>query len=145
MEIEAVHLLQLGDPCVLLMCYCDSHRNGSLVKLQTRNDIALPTSTHLAERVLSLGLDVCKSHCSPLDSDREVIYSSSLNILYDGTTCVTPQSKGVCISGSCKPISCNGTLWVESTRDECGVWCGDESSCVKVTGSFGDVKSPGGE
>lgn len=97
-----------------------------------------------SDRISHLGLDMCRSHCIPVDAGHSVIHSSAHTSLPNGTPCLTSHShsQGVCLFGKCKPISCMGELGVESKRDECGVWCGGGDSCLSVAGSFSEVDTP---
>jgi len=83
--------------------------------------------------VLRLGLEVCQSHCSPGPSPSNgVIYTSSRSSLPDGTPCRASQSQGICLDGACEPVGCDGMLWSKWNMDECGVWCGAGSPCLRV-------------
>ncbi len=100
-----------------------------------------------ADRVVSLNLDVCKSHCYSGQSDNAIIYTSSQVSLPDGIKCHTHQHspQGVCLDGACEPVGCDRMLWTEWSRDVCGVWCGDGSSCVRVAGNYTPEVIDGGE
>ncbi|XP_030673982.1 ADAMTS-like protein 2 isoform X6 [Nomascus leucogenys] len=54
----------------------------------------------------------------------------------DGTSCKLTDLRGVCVSGKCEPIGCDGVLFSTHTLDKCGVCQGDGSSCTHVTGNY---------
>ena len=69
--------------------------------------------------------------------------------LPDGTPCLhsaasssslhsstVPESLGVCVSGECVPVGCDNVLDHMSSRDACGVWCGNGSTCVSVSNTY---------
>ncbi|KAG8447488.1 hypothetical protein GDO86_014837 [Hymenochirus boettgeri] len=54
----------------------------------------------------------------------------------DGTSCKYSEYRGVCVSGKCEPIGCDGILFSTHTLDKCGICQGDGSSCTHVTGNY---------
>ena len=63
--------------------------------------------------------------------------------LPDGTPCLFTtesssrnESLGVCVSGECVPVGCDKELEQMSSRDKCGVWCGNGSTCVSVSDTY---------
>ncbi|XP_029467820.1 ADAMTS-like protein 2 [Rhinatrema bivittatum] len=73
----------------------------------------------------------CDLHCTTADSQRQLMVQAR-----DGTSCKYSDYRGVCVSGKCEPIGCDGVLFSTHTLDKCGVCQGDGSSCIHVTGSY---------
>ncbi|XP_054545177.1 ADAMTS-like protein 2 [Talpa occidentalis] len=73
----------------------------------------------------------CDLHCTTLDGQRQLMVPAR-----DGTSCKLADLRGVCVSGKCEPIGCDGVLFSTHTLDKCGVCQGDGSSCTHVTGNF---------
>ncbi|XP_054989001.1 ADAMTS-like protein 2 [Sorex araneus] len=73
----------------------------------------------------------CDLHCTTLDSQRQLMVPA-----LDGTSCKLGELRGVCVSGKCEPIGCDGALFSTHTLDKCGVCQGDGSSCTHVTGNY---------
>lgn len=46
------------------------------------------------------------------------------------------ESPGVCVSGECVPVGCGNVLNHMASRDACGVWCGNGSTCVSVSDTY---------
>ena len=42
------------------------------------------------------------------------------------------------------PVGCDHQLNVTAQRDQCGVWCGDGSSCVRFSGTYRTTEHSGG-
>ncbi|KAJ7308118.1 hypothetical protein JRQ81_008628 [Phrynocephalus forsythii] len=73
----------------------------------------------------------CDLHCTTTDGQRQLMVPAR-----DGTSCKYSDFRGVCVSGKCEPIGCDGVLFSTHTLDKCGVCQGNGSSCVHVTGSY---------
>ncbi|XP_019396436.1 PREDICTED: ADAMTS-like protein 2 isoform X3 [Crocodylus porosus] len=73
----------------------------------------------------------CDLHCTTVDGQRQLMVQAR-----DGTSCKYADFRGVCVSGKCEPIGCDGILFSTHTLDKCGVCQGDGSSCTHVTGSY---------
>ncbi|XP_064027496.1 ADAMTS-like protein 2 isoform X4 [Pogoniulus pusillus] len=73
----------------------------------------------------------CDLHCTTVDGQRQLMVQAR-----DGTSCKYTDFRGVCVSGKCEPIGCDGVLFSTHTLDKCGVCRGDGSSCTHVTGSY---------
>ncbi|NXY37630.1 ATL2 protein, partial [Pomatorhinus ruficollis] len=73
----------------------------------------------------------CDLHCTTVDGQRQLMVQAR-----DGTSCKYTDFRGVCVSGKCEPIGCDGILFSTHTLDKCGVCQGDGSSCTHVTGSY---------
>ncbi|MBV97083.1 ADAMTS-like protein 2, partial [Eschrichtius robustus] len=73
----------------------------------------------------------CDLHCTTADGQRQLMVPAR-----DGTSCKLADLRGVCVSGKCEPIGCDGVLFSTHTLDKCGVCQGDGSSCTHVTGNY---------
>ncbi|XP_053137674.1 ADAMTS-like protein 2 isoform X2 [Hemicordylus capensis] len=73
----------------------------------------------------------CDLHCTTVDGQRQLMV-----LARDGTSCKYADFRGVCVSGKCEPIGCDGVLFSTHTLDKCGVCQGNGSSCTHVTGSY---------
>ncbi|XP_028919957.1 ADAMTS-like protein 2 isoform X1 [Ornithorhynchus anatinus] len=73
----------------------------------------------------------CDLHCTTVDGQRQLMVQAR-----DGTSCKFIDFRGVCVSGKCEPIGCDGILFSTHTLDKCGVCQGDGSSCTHVTGNY---------
>uniref|UniRef100_H0VBN1 ADAMTS like 2 n=1 Tax=Cavia porcellus TaxID=10141 RepID=H0VBN1_CAVPO len=73
----------------------------------------------------------CDLHCTTVDGQRQLMVSAR-----DGTSCKLTDLRGVCVSGKCEPIGCDGVLFSTHTLDKCGVCQGNGSSCTHVTGNY---------
>ncbi|XP_008068992.1 ADAMTS-like protein 2 [Carlito syrichta] len=73
----------------------------------------------------------CDLHCTTVDGQRQLMVPAR-----DGTSCKLTDLRGVCVSGKCEPIGCDGVLFSTHTLDKCGVCQGDGSSCTHVTGNY---------
>ncbi|XP_059514417.1 ADAMTS-like protein 2 [Myotis daubentonii] len=73
----------------------------------------------------------CDLHCTTVDGQRQLMVPAR-----DGTSCKLADLRGVCVSGKCEPIGCDGVLFSTHTLDKCGVCQGDGSSCTHVTGTY---------
>ncbi|KAM4696016.1 ADAMTS-like protein 2 [Rhinophrynus dorsalis] len=73
----------------------------------------------------------CDLQCTTTDGQRQLMVQAR-----DGTSCKYSDYRGVCVSGKCEPIGCDGVLFSTHTLDKCGVCQGDGSSCVHVTGNY---------
>nr|XP_009932938.1 PREDICTED: ADAMTS-like protein 2 [Opisthocomus hoazin] len=82
----------------------------------------------------------CDLHCTTVDGQRQLMVQAR-----DGTSCKYTDFRGVCVSGKCEPIGCDGILFSTHTLDKCGVCQGDGSSCTHVTGSYRKGNSHLGE
>jgi hypothetical protein len=100
------------------------------------------------EYISSRGLDQCSHHC--LAKPNDILFTLTMG-LPDGTPCLftslpspshplylssVPESLGVCVRGECVPVGCDSTLNHMATRDACGVWCGNGSTCVSVSDTY---------
>ncbi|EHB05591.1 ADAMTS-like protein 2 [Heterocephalus glaber] len=79
----------------------------------------------------------CDLHCTTVDGQRQLMGSAR-----DGTSCKLTDLRGVCVSGKCEPIGCDGVLFSTHTLDKCGVCQGDGSSCTHVTGNYRKGNAP---
>lgn len=79
----------------------------------------------------------CDLHCTTVDGQRQLMVSAR-----DGTSCKLTDLRGVCVSGKCEPIGCDGVLFSTHTLDKCGICQGDGSSCTHVTGSYRKGNAP---
>ncbi|KAM8802469.1 LOW QUALITY PROTEIN: ADAMTS-like protein 2 [Rhynchonycteris naso] len=73
----------------------------------------------------------CDLHCTTVDGQRQLMVPAR-----DGTSCKLTDLRGVCVSGKCEPIGCDGVLFSTHALDKCGVCQGDGSSCTHVTGNY---------
>uniref|UniRef100_A0A8D0CA45 ADAMTS like 2 n=1 Tax=Salvator merianae TaxID=96440 RepID=A0A8D0CA45_SALMN len=73
----------------------------------------------------------CDLHCTTTDGQRQLMV-----LARDGTSCKYSDFRGVCVSGKCEPIGCDGILFSTHTLDKCGVCQGNGSSCTHVSGSY---------
>ncbi|XP_029775381.1 ADAMTS-like protein 2 isoform X2 [Suricata suricatta] len=73
----------------------------------------------------------CDLHCTTEDGQRQLMVPAR-----DGTSCKLTALRGVCVSGKCEPIGCDGVLFSTHVLDRCGVCQGDGSSCTHVTGNY---------
>ncbi|XP_038614523.1 ADAMTS-like protein 2 [Tachyglossus aculeatus] len=73
----------------------------------------------------------CDLHCTTQSGERQLIVQAQ-----DGTSCRERLYQGVCISGKCEPVGCDGSLYSSQTMDRCRVCGGDGSTCYWVSGSF---------
>ncbi|XP_012520169.1 PREDICTED: ADAMTS-like protein 2 isoform X1 [Propithecus coquereli] len=73
----------------------------------------------------------CDLHCTTVDGQRQLMVPAR-----DGTSCKLADLRGVCVSGKCEPIGCDGVLFSTHALDKCGVCQGDGSSCTHVTGNY---------
>nr|XP_020667901.1 ADAMTS-like protein 2 [Pogona vitticeps] len=73
----------------------------------------------------------CDLHCTTTDGQRQLMVPAR-----DGTSCKYADFRGVCVSGKCEPVGCDGVLFSTHTLDKCGVCQGNGSSCIHVTGSY---------
>ncbi|XP_075434930.1 ADAMTS-like protein 2 isoform X2 [Ascaphus truei] len=73
----------------------------------------------------------CDLQCTTVDGHRQLMVQAR-----DGTSCKYSDYRGVCVSGKCEPIGCDGVLFSTHTLDKCGVCQGDGSSCIHVTGNY---------
>ncbi|XP_004640462.1 ADAMTS-like protein 2 isoform X2 [Octodon degus] len=73
----------------------------------------------------------CDLHCTTVDGQRQLMVPAR-----DGTSCKLTGLRGVCVTGKCEPIGCDGVLFSTHTLDKCGVCQGDGSSCTHVTGNY---------
>ncbi|XP_030063560.1 ADAMTS-like protein 2 [Microcaecilia unicolor] len=73
----------------------------------------------------------CDLHCTTVDGQRQLMVQAR-----DGTSCKYSDYRGVCVSGKCEPIGCDGILFSTHILDKCGVCQGDGSSCSHITGTY---------
>uniref|UniRef100_A0A670YTZ3 ADAMTS like 2 n=1 Tax=Pseudonaja textilis TaxID=8673 RepID=A0A670YTZ3_PSETE len=79
----------------------------------------------------------CDLHCTTTDGQRQLMV-----LARDGTSCKSSSFRGVCVSGKCEPIGCDGVLFSPHVVDKCGVCQGNGSSCTHVTGSYRKGNAP---
>ncbi|XP_039220082.1 ADAMTS-like protein 2 isoform X2 [Crotalus tigris] len=79
----------------------------------------------------------CDLHCTTTDGQRQLMV-----LARDGTSCKSSSFRGVCVSGKCEPIGCDGVLFSPHVLDKCGVCQGNGSSCTHVTGSYRKGNAP---
>ncbi|KAG8142141.1 hypothetical protein E2320_006761, partial [Naja naja] len=79
----------------------------------------------------------CDLHCTTTDGQRQLMV-----LARDGTSCKSSSFRGVCVSGKCEPIGCDGVLFSPHALDKCGVCQGNGSSCTHVTGSYRKGNAP---
>ena len=132
----------------LLQWYCLVTR---ILEITCTHTHTLPLSPSLSlshthtDYISRRNLDQCSHHC--LSQPDDILYTLNMG-LPDGTSCLytsdpspshslqlssVPESLGVCVSGECIPVGCNNTLRDIASRDVCGVWCGNGSTCVPVS------------
>nr|XP_056700675.1 ADAMTS-like protein 2 [Euleptes europaea] len=73
----------------------------------------------------------CDLQCTTRGGERQLMARAQ-----DGTSCKDRTHQGVCITGKCEPIGCDGSLYSSQTMDRCRVCGGDGSTCYRVSGSF---------
>ncbi|NWV71388.1 ATL2 protein, partial [Malurus elegans] len=73
----------------------------------------------------------CDLQCTTRSGERQLMARAQ-----DGTSCKDRTYQGVCISGKCEPVGCDGSLYSARTMDRCRVCGGDGSTCHRVSGSF---------
>ncbi|XP_069788236.1 ADAMTS-like protein 2 isoform X2 [Narcine bancroftii] len=73
----------------------------------------------------------CDLQCTTADGQRQLMVPAR-----DGTSCKYGEYRGVCITGGCEPIGCDGVLFSTLTLDKCGICQGNGSSCIRVTGNY---------
>ncbi|XP_069497567.1 ADAMTS-like protein 2 isoform X3 [Ambystoma mexicanum] len=73
----------------------------------------------------------CDLQCTTVGGERQLMVPAQ-----DGTSCKDRTYQGVCISGKCEPVGCDGRLHSSRTMDRCRVCGGDGSACFRVSGSF---------
>ncbi|XP_060630427.2 ADAMTS-like protein 2 isoform X1 [Anolis sagrei] len=73
----------------------------------------------------------CDLQCTTRSGERQLMARAQ-----DGTSCKDRTYQGVCISGKCEPIGCDGSLYSSQVMDRCRVCGGDGSTCYRVSGSF---------
>ncbi|XP_053324691.1 ADAMTS-like protein 2 [Spea bombifrons] len=79
----------------------------------------------------SISSKPCDLQCTSTTRERQLLVPA-----HDGTSCRDRTSQGVCISGKCEPVGCDGKLHSSRSLDRCGVCGGDGSSCYRVSGNF---------
>ncbi|XP_067867928.1 ADAMTS-like protein 2 [Heterodontus francisci] len=72
----------------------------------------------------------CDLHCTTADGQRQLMVPAR-----DGTSCKYGEYRGVCVTGGCEPIGCDGVLFSTQTLDKC-ICQGNGSSCIRVTGNY---------
>lgn len=75
--------------------------------------------------------DRCKLYCQVASNQ----YYMLRDKVIDGTPC-GPETFHVCVNGHCKVAGCDHMLNSRAELDTCGVCRGDNSSCLKITGSY---------
>ncbi|XP_078499762.1 ADAMTS-like protein 2 isoform X1 [Lissotriton helveticus] len=73
----------------------------------------------------------CDLQCTTVGGERQLMVPAQ-----DGTSCKDRAYQGVCISGKCEAVGCDGRLHSSRTMDRCRVCGGDGSACFRVSGSF---------
>uniref|UniRef100_A0A8C3GG28 ADAMTS like 2 n=1 Tax=Cairina moschata TaxID=8855 RepID=A0A8C3GG28_CAIMO len=120
------------------MCIMEERINGNLYILQAftwlpgdLQDNVLPLMLPCLDDYVHISSKPCDLHCTTVDGQRQLMVQAR-----DGTSCKYTDFRGVCVSGKCEPIGCDGILFSTHTLDKCGVCQGDGSSCTHVTGSY---------
>ncbi|XP_073662879.1 ADAMTS-like protein 2 isoform X3 [Tursiops truncatus] len=89
------------------------------------------SATETPDDYVHISSKPCDLHCTTVDGQRQLMVPAR-----DGTSCKLADLRGVCVSGKCEPIGCDGVLFSTHTLDKCGVCQGDGSSCTHVTGNY---------
>uniref|UniRef100_A0A8C5R4T4 PLAC domain-containing protein n=1 Tax=Leptobrachium leishanense TaxID=445787 RepID=A0A8C5R4T4_9ANUR len=79
----------------------------------------------------SISSKPCDLQCTSTTRERQLLVPA-----HDGTSCRDRTYQGVCISGKCEAVGCDGKLHSGRSLDRCGVCGGDGSGCYRVSGSF---------
>ncbi|XP_056385973.1 ADAMTS-like protein 2 isoform X2 [Hyla sarda] len=79
----------------------------------------------------SISSKPCDLQCTSTTRERQLLVPA-----HDGTSCRDRTYQGVCISGKCEPVGCDGKLYSSRSLDRCGVCGGDGSACYRVSGNF---------
>lgn len=82
----------------------------------------------------------CKLVCRVASS---AAYYQLKDRVVDGTPCA-PDRYDICVNGACERAGCDHKLGSDSRLDTCGVCGGDDSSCVKVSGSHNSTQPQSG-
>lgn len=91
------------------------------------------------DKIVKFKLDPCKLYCTREGSD---IFNILEDHVKDGTSCLTSNTiPGVCINGNCIKIGCDNQLDTLIYEDSCKVRCGDNSSCIPITGTDAPTKT----
>ncbi|KAM5259560.1 ADAMTS-like protein 2 isoform 2-T2 [Hipposideros larvatus] len=99
--------------------------------LSKREESLTPAPPTPADDYVHISSKPCDLHCTTVDGQRQLMVPAR-----DGTSCKLTDLRGVCVSGKCEPIGCDGVLFSTHTLDKCGVCQGDGSSCTHVTGNY---------
>lgn len=73
----------------------------------------------------------CDLQCTTTDGERQLMVPAQ-----DGTSCRDRTYQGVCITGRCEPIGCDGLLYSSKRLDKCGLCGGDGSTCFRISGTY---------
>uniref|UniRef100_A0A4W3H0G3 Si:ch211-267e7.3 n=1 Tax=Callorhinchus milii TaxID=7868 RepID=A0A4W3H0G3_CALMI len=73
----------------------------------------------------------CDLQCTTTNGERQLIVPAQ-----DGTSCRDRTYQGVCISGRCEPVGCDGLLFSSQRLDKCGLCGGDGSTCFRISGTY---------
>ncbi|XP_031756855.1 ADAMTS-like protein 2 isoform X3 [Xenopus tropicalis] len=79
----------------------------------------------------SISSKPCDLQCTSTSRERQLLVPA-----HDGTSCRDRTYQGVCISGKCEPVGCDGKLYSAQSLDRCGICGGDGSTCYRVSGNF---------
>ncbi|KAG8436791.1 hypothetical protein GDO86_007755 [Hymenochirus boettgeri] len=79
----------------------------------------------------SISSKPCDLQCTSTSRERQLLVPA-----HDGTSCRDRTHQGVCISGKCEPVGCDGKLYSARSLDRCGVCGGNGSTCYRVSGNF---------
>ncbi|XP_018114016.1 ADAMTS-like protein 2 isoform X2 [Xenopus laevis] len=79
----------------------------------------------------SISSKPCDLQCTSTSRERQLLVPA-----HDGTSCRDRTYQGVCISGKCELVGCDGKLYSAQSLDRCGVCGGDGSTCYRVSGNF---------
>ncbi|XP_059503744.1 ADAMTS-like protein 2 isoform X3 [Stegostoma tigrinum] len=73
----------------------------------------------------------CDLQCTTTDGERQLMVPAQ-----DGTSCRDRTYQGVCITGRCEPVGCDGLLYSSKRLDKCGLCGGDGSTCFRISGTY---------
>ncbi|XP_072429592.1 ADAMTS-like protein 2 isoform X2 [Chiloscyllium punctatum] len=73
----------------------------------------------------------CDLQCTTIDGERQLMVPAQ-----DGTSCRDRTYQGVCITGRCEPVGCDGLLYSSKRLDKCGLCGGDGSTCFRISGTY---------
>ncbi|XP_053551372.1 A disintegrin and metalloproteinase with thrombospondin motifs 13 [Bombina bombina] len=90
----------------------------------------------------AFGDSLCQHMCRAQGKNFMVTRGDSF---LDGTRCEpdvgTDSALNLCVAGSCKAFGCDGLMDSGKVKDQCSVCGGDNSTCIRVSGSFSEGKA----